>query len=176
MLWCLSNFPCSFNNFYGTWRKSFKSYIFNIYISINVTVINIYLKHLLTVGVGLVQVHSTSKKLLYQLDHLVQVCNQPGSEKKHVNILTFFFILCVYFRRSILNMIMIYIQFFFVSDLEIHIFIFCNLMNRHCLRFIKIKACIEFILAWIYFIALIFSSLCKRVEFESYSGRFITLH
>ncbi|OXU29113.1 hypothetical protein TSAR_004897, partial [Trichomalopsis sarcophagae] len=25
----------------------------------------------------LVQVHSTSKKLLYQLDHLVQVCNQP---------------------------------------------------------------------------------------------------
>lgn len=32
------------------------------------------------------QVHSTSKKLLYQLDHLVQVCNQPGMEhtRKHV--------------------------------------------------------------------------------------------
>ncbi|KAL1516598.1 hypothetical protein ABEB36_000493 [Hypothenemus hampei] len=29
------------------------------------------------------EVHSTSKKLLYQLDHLVQVCNQPGTEKKH---------------------------------------------------------------------------------------------
>ncbi|XP_065162622.1 triple functional domain protein isoform X5 [Atheta coriaria] len=28
-------------------------------------------------------VHSTSKKLLYQLDHLVQVCNQPGTERKH---------------------------------------------------------------------------------------------
>ncbi|KAG5888220.1 hypothetical protein JTB14_035569 [Gonioctena quinquepunctata] len=28
-------------------------------------------------------VHSTSKKLLYQLDHLVQVCNQPGTDKKH---------------------------------------------------------------------------------------------
>lgn len=37
------------------------------------------------------QVHSTSKKLLYQLDHLVQICNQPGMEqltRKHVcNIL-----------------------------------------------------------------------------------------
>ncbi|XP_066250215.1 triple functional domain protein isoform X1 [Euwallacea similis] len=30
-----------------------------------------------------INVHSTSKKLLYQLDHLVQVCNQPGTEKKH---------------------------------------------------------------------------------------------
>ncbi|KAK6627030.1 hypothetical protein RUM43_003138 [Polyplax serrata] len=32
-------------------------------------------------------VHSTSKKLLYQLDHLVQICNQPGSEanRKHVD-------------------------------------------------------------------------------------------
>lgn len=33
------------------------------------------------------QVHSTSKKLLYQLDHLVQICNQPGMEhttRKHV--------------------------------------------------------------------------------------------
>ncbi|KAF5295457.1 hypothetical protein FQR65_LT10445 [Abscondita terminalis] len=29
------------------------------------------------------EVHSTSKKLLYQLDHLVQVCNQPGIDKKH---------------------------------------------------------------------------------------------
>ncbi|GJQ88849.1 hypothetical protein Trydic_g23410, partial [Trypoxylus dichotomus] len=28
-------------------------------------------------------VHSTSKKLLYQLDHLVQVCNQPGTDRKH---------------------------------------------------------------------------------------------
>jgi len=35
------------------------------------------------------QVHSTSKKLLYQLDHLVQICNQPGMEqttRKHVGI------------------------------------------------------------------------------------------
>ncbi|VEN42848.1 unnamed protein product [Callosobruchus maculatus] len=32
---------------------------------------------------GLINVHSTSKKLLYQLDHLVQVCNQPGTDKKH---------------------------------------------------------------------------------------------
>lgn len=35
-----------------------------------------------------VQVHSTSKKLLYQLDHLVQVCNQPQgidhATRKHV--------------------------------------------------------------------------------------------
>ncbi|XP_060534993.1 triple functional domain protein isoform X2 [Cylas formicarius] len=29
------------------------------------------------------EVHSTSKKLLYQLDHLVQVCNQPGTDKNH---------------------------------------------------------------------------------------------
>uniref|UniRef100_A0A0K8SZ08 CRAL-TRIO domain-containing protein n=2 Tax=Lygus hesperus TaxID=30085 RepID=A0A0K8SZ08_LYGHE len=31
------------------------------------------------------EVHSTSKKLLYQLDHLVQICNQPGMEhtRKH---------------------------------------------------------------------------------------------
>ncbi|XP_044733840.1 triple functional domain protein isoform X3 [Chrysoperla carnea] len=30
------------------------------------------------------EVHSTSKKLLYQLDHLVQICNQPGIEsRKH---------------------------------------------------------------------------------------------
>jgi len=35
------------------------------------------------------EVHSTSKKLLYQLDHLVQVCNQPtanGSQRKNVSI------------------------------------------------------------------------------------------
>lgn len=34
--------------------------------------------------------HSTSKKLLYQLDHLVQVCNQPPLEpptRKHVGCL-----------------------------------------------------------------------------------------
>lgn len=42
-------------------------------------------------GVGWWQVHSTSKKLLYQLDHLVQVCNQPGTERKHVNIIYFLF-------------------------------------------------------------------------------------
>lgn len=38
------------------------------------------------VGFCLVQVHSTSKKLLYQLDHLVQICNQPGMDppRKHV--------------------------------------------------------------------------------------------
>lgn len=40
----------------------------------------------------LFQVHSTSKKLLYQLDHLVQVCNQPPQpglpdHRKHVCIL-----------------------------------------------------------------------------------------
>ncbi|XP_034255517.1 kalirin isoform X2 [Thrips palmi] len=31
------------------------------------------------------EVHSTSKKLLYQLDHLVQICNQPGMDppRKH---------------------------------------------------------------------------------------------
>nr|CAD7567560.1 unnamed protein product [Timema californicum] len=35
------------------------------------------------------EVHSTSKKLLYQLDHLVQICNQPGMElaaRKHLNL------------------------------------------------------------------------------------------
>ncbi|XP_066996303.2 kalirin [Anabrus simplex] len=35
------------------------------------------------------EVHSTSKKLLYQLDHLVQICNQPGMEqtsRKHVTV------------------------------------------------------------------------------------------
>jgi hypothetical protein len=37
------------------------------------------------------EVHSTSKKLLYQLDHLVQVCNQPtanmnGNPRKNVSI------------------------------------------------------------------------------------------
>ncbi|XP_026680384.1 triple functional domain protein-like [Diaphorina citri] len=33
------------------------------------------------------EVHSTSKKLLYQLDHLVQVCNEPSdSSKKQVRI------------------------------------------------------------------------------------------
>ena len=30
------------------------------------------------------EVHSTSKKLLYQLDHLVQLCKQPNEERKHV--------------------------------------------------------------------------------------------
>lgn len=37
-----------------------------------------------------VQVHSTSKKLLYQLDHLVQLTNAAPNEspqKKHVSIL-----------------------------------------------------------------------------------------
>ncbi len=42
------------------------------------------------------EVHSTSKKLLYQLDHLVQLCKQPNdaNERKHVslhNISSFFF-------------------------------------------------------------------------------------
>ena len=37
------------------------------------------------------EVHSTSKKLLYQLDHLVQVCNQPntingGNQRKNVSL------------------------------------------------------------------------------------------
>ena len=31
------------------------------------------------------EVHSTSKKLLYQLDHLVQLCKQPNQEHKHVS-------------------------------------------------------------------------------------------
>jgi triple functional domain protein len=39
------------------------------------------------------EVHSTSKKLLYQLDHLVQVCNQPsnvnGSKAKNVRLFHF---------------------------------------------------------------------------------------
>jgi triple functional domain protein len=39
------------------------------------------------------EVHSTSKKLLYQLDHLVQVCNQPsslnGNNRKNVSNHTF---------------------------------------------------------------------------------------
>ena len=33
------------------------------------------------------EVHSTSKKLLYQLDHLVQLCKQPSEERRHVRIL-----------------------------------------------------------------------------------------
>ena len=37
------------------------------------------------------EVHSTSKKLLYQLDHLVQLCKQPSSEeRKHVRLIYFF--------------------------------------------------------------------------------------
>lgn len=39
---------------------------------------------------GLGQVHSTSKKLLYQLDHLVQVCNQsdltPVADQHHKHV------------------------------------------------------------------------------------------
>ena len=31
------------------------------------------------------EVHSTSKKLLYQLDHLVQLCNQTKEDRKHVS-------------------------------------------------------------------------------------------
>ena len=31
------------------------------------------------------EVHSTSKKLLYQLDHLVQLCKQPTEERRHVS-------------------------------------------------------------------------------------------
>lgn len=43
----------------------------------------------LTILVPPLQVHSTSKKLLYQLDHLVQLTNQTPNEspqKKHVSI------------------------------------------------------------------------------------------
>ena len=37
------------------------------------------------------EVHSTSKKLLYQLDHLVQLCKQPSNEeRKHVRLVYFF--------------------------------------------------------------------------------------
>ena len=37
------------------------------------------------------EVHSTSKKLLYQLDHLVQLCKQPSNEeRKHVRLIYFF--------------------------------------------------------------------------------------
>ena len=32
------------------------------------------------------EVHSTSKKLLYQLDHLVQMCNQSQDDRKHVRL------------------------------------------------------------------------------------------
>ena len=42
----------------------------------------------LTILVPPLQVHSTSKKLLYQLDHLVQLTNQTPNEspqKKHVS-------------------------------------------------------------------------------------------
>ena len=36
------------------------------------------------------EVHSTSKKLLYQLDHLVQLCKQPSNEeRKHVRLIYF---------------------------------------------------------------------------------------
>jgi hypothetical protein len=31
------------------------------------------------------EVHSTSKKLLYQLDHLVQICKKPQEERRHVS-------------------------------------------------------------------------------------------
>ena len=33
------------------------------------------------------EVHSTSKKLLYQLDHLVQLCKQPSEDRRHVRVL-----------------------------------------------------------------------------------------
>ena len=37
------------------------------------------------------EVHSTSKKLLYQLDHLVQLCKQPNNdERKHVRTFIYF--------------------------------------------------------------------------------------
>lgn len=45
------------------------------------------------------EVHSTSKKLLYQLDHLVQICNQPtansinGNNRKNVNIFKIIFLM-----------------------------------------------------------------------------------
>ena len=32
------------------------------------------------------EVHSTSKKLLYQLDHLVQLCKQPSEDRRHVRV------------------------------------------------------------------------------------------
>jgi hypothetical protein len=31
------------------------------------------------------EVHSTSKKLLYQLDHLVQMCTHGADDRKHVS-------------------------------------------------------------------------------------------
>ena len=40
------------------------------------------------------EVHSTSKKLLYQLDHLVQLCKQPSEDRRHVRILYLSWILC----------------------------------------------------------------------------------
>ena len=36
------------------------------------------------------EVHSTSKKLLYQLDHLVQLCKQPNEERRHVSYIPIF--------------------------------------------------------------------------------------
>jgi hypothetical protein len=52
------------------------------------------------------QVHSTSKKLLYQLDHLVQICNQPGMEhttRKHVG--KFFCLSYLYVKASALGIL-----------------------------------------------------------------------
>lgn len=39
------------------------------------------------------EVHSTSKKLLYQLDHLVQVCNQPPAVNTRKNVSLHFVVL-----------------------------------------------------------------------------------
>ena len=53
------------------------------------TWINIFIKCFIPIA----QVHSTSKKLLYQLDHLVQLTNQSPNEspqKKHVSLSTQF--------------------------------------------------------------------------------------
>ena len=45
------------------------------------------------------EVHSTSKKLLYQLDHLVQLCKQPSNEeRKHVRLI--YFIVMVLFSTD----------------------------------------------------------------------------
>ena len=47
------------------------------------------------------EVHSTSKKLLYQLDHLVQLCKQPSNEeRKHVRLIYFFFVMVLFVFSS----------------------------------------------------------------------------
>jgi len=73
-------------------RKELKPLHKTLYSTLVVLMVVECVKYLITEPctnevLGPSQVHSTSKKLLYQLDHLVQICNQPGMEhttRKHV--------------------------------------------------------------------------------------------